>query len=580
MTGGKQGEELAAEVAVDVLTPAALRAEVTRLREENAALRRRDADMVAYLRAKIDQLLAVIGTVPLRAEELDDAELVAFDPINIIAGAFVQILESQRHTNEQLRAARDEITAIFNSVGAGIMVLDTNQKILSFNHRLKELFFPAAHRVTGQTCIDILCRASAPPEGCVYHKVLASGHVETTQAWPFDDRYFDVIGAPVKDKKGAVTQVITVYTEVTKRKQAEDALLLALDEAFAAQELIEAVLRSVREGLLVTDETGRILIANPALLEMFSEQRTRVVGLSLATLFPDSTLAERFAEALASGVPGEPFDVRLEGVAPRSLQVRLALLRTANDTVRGGVVTLHDVTRERAIEQMKSDFVSTAAHELRTPLTAILGFSELLLDTTEFSADQRREFTGMIHSKAEDLAGIIDELLDITRIESGREIDLSLEAVRIDELAVASVDFFRHSDNRHRFEVSLSQQPLLVYADPRRIGQVFDNLISNAVKYSPAGGSIHVTLGAEGSFCAIAISDEGIGMSAEQIERVFDKFYRADASNSAVPGTGLGMTIVRQLVERHGGTIQVSSLPGHGTTIRFTLPLCTEGKDT
>ncbi|MBE0503730.1 MAG: PAS domain-containing protein [Desulfuromonadales bacterium] len=556
-----------------------LRAEVERLRAENATLRQRDNDLVHYLRGKIDQLLGVVGTLPLRAEELDEDGIIAFDPIGIISDSFVQVLHTLQETNDHLRLARDEIAATYNAVGAGIVVLDRKQRILSFNRRLKEIFFPGKKGIIGHTCVSLMCREKTPASGCVFAKVMASGQREATQEWAFNQHYFDVVGMPVKDRQGKVQQVVIVYHEVTERKQGEEELCRALNQAVEAQQNIAAIVSSVYEGMLVTDPAGTLLLANPAALGMLPLPAEKVVGLTLQQLFSDSELAMRWQQAVQQNNAGEPFDYHLQGRegGSRCYQVRMALLHAADGTVRGGVLTLRDVTVERELEKMKSEFVSTAAHELRTPLTSILGFAELLQDSKTFSLQERSEFAALIHDKAEKLSELIDELLDISRIEAGQVIPLARQAVALGPLVETSLNFFRYSSPRHQFKLLMPAAPLTVYADPRRIGQVLDNLLSNAVKYSPEGGSISVQLDAATEHCTISVSDEGIGMSSEQIERIFDKFYRVDASTTAVQGVGLGMTIVRDLIESHGSEITVKSAPGQGTTISFTLPFLPEG---
>lgn len=553
-----------------------LHEEVVRLRRENAMLRQRDTELVNYLRHKVDQLLAVIGTLPLHSEELDDASLIAFDPIGIVAETFSQILETQRQTSDRLGLARDEISAIFNSVGAGIVVLDRERHILSCNDRLKEQFFSGRRRVIGQDCVSILCRAKSPPPACVFNKVLASAERASSRDWAFGERFFDVVGAPVKDRRGQVQQVVIVYHEVTDRKLAEQELCLALEQAWEAREHTDAIVRAVNEGMLVADCNGILLLANPAAAQMLGRDASALVGKHLRDILPGAALADLMAQACVSGEPGEPFDLTFaEAKASRSrcYQARLALLHTSDGAIRGGIVTLRDVTREREVERMKSNFVSTAAHELRTPLASILGFSELLLDPQAFSAGEVGEFVSLIHGKAEKLSELIDELLDISRIEAGIDMPLQREAVPLGPLAEASVDFFRHSAPQHHFELVLPPLPPVVYADPRRIAQVFDNLLSNAVKYSPGGGTVTVQLQADEKRCTVAIRDQGIGMSDEEVARIFDKFYRVDVTNTAVPGVGLGMTIVKQLIDSHDGEISVASVPGQGTTISFSLPV-------
>ncbi|PLY04478.1 MAG: histidine kinase, partial [Desulfuromonas sp.] len=241
---------------------------------------------------------------------------------------------------------------------------------------------------------------------------------------------------------------------------------------------------------------------------------------------------------------------------------------------RGGVVTfLHEVTREREIEKLKSEFVSTAAHELRTPLSTILGFSELILNERDLPAEDLREYVGIIHQKAEGLALIVSDLLDISRIEAGDSLPLEPEQCDLKELCEDALLGFKVYGDKYTFELSLPETEISVKADRFAIAQVLENILSNAVKYSPEGSVITLEVDAQKEEAQICVADQGMGMFPEQVERVYDKFYRADASNTAIPGTGLGMTIVKHIVDAHGGKVWIDSAPQQGTRVYFTLPL-------
>jgi len=229
----------------------------------------------------------------------------------------------------------------------------------------------------------------------------------------------------------------------------------------------------------------------------------------------------------------------------------------------------------RQTDRMKNEFISTAAHELRTPLTSVVGYAELLLhpETVGGLAEtQRREFLQEIYEKAGALAKIVDDLLDISRIEAGHAVPLQKEPCDLGELVRREVAHLQLQAPGHRIELLLPAGGAPVVVDRHKLVQVLENLVGNAVKFSPAGGVIRVSVDAAAGSCQVAVADEGIGMTPEQVARVFDKFYRADASNTATGGLGLGMSIVRQIVETHGGRIWVESEPGKGTTVRFSVP--------
>jgi len=231
----------------------------------------------------------------------------------------------------------------------------------------------------------------------------------------------------------------------------------------------------------------------------------------------------------------------------------------------------------KEIDRIRNEFISSAAHELNTPVCAIMGYAELLLDRTmddRFDDEQKREFLGEIYERGETLSRFIEDLLDISRIESGQHLVLDRQPTNLPAFLDQQAAYFGTRYLQHHFRLEIPDtptQPELSF-DRRRLRQVLDNLVSNAVKYSPPKTRI-VLQGREidGGW-EIQVADQGIGMTEEQSARVFDKFYRADSSDSAISGLGLGMSIARQIIEAHDGSIRVDSTPGQGTTVSVFLP--------
>jgi PAS domain S-box-containing protein len=238
-------------------------------------------------------------------------------------------------------------------------------------------------------------------------------------------------------------------------------------------------------------------------------------------------------------------------------------------------VTLRKKAEEllRESDRMKTEFISTAAHELRTPLTSILGFSQILLSPENISAAEQKEFIRYIHQQAKALTGMVADLLDIARIESGQGLTLRKECCSAGELVTQLASFMQSGDQRSRYELAITSETAPLLVDKAKMAEVFENLLSNAVKYSPPGSPIRIAGEIAGESYRFSVVDRGIGMTPEQVARVFDKFYRADASDTAIGGLGLGMSIVRNIVEAHGGNIWVESEPGRGTTVQFLIPL-------
>lgn len=352
-------------------------------------------------------------------------------------------------------------------------------------------------------------------------------------------------------------------------------LKAALHDSRQDRRRIDAILRSVTDGLVVIDQRGYVLLMNERAREMFSLVGQAVEGRSLELLLRQSVLLPRILQALAgeAGTRAVDFEYEDERQGLRILQARVSFIRARGTEPEGILILFQDVTESRNVDRMKSEFISTVAHEFRTPLATVLGFSELLLSRDDFDEVQRREFLTYIHQKADNLSAIVDDLLDISRIESGRGLELHREIVAPQESFDAVI---RDARLQHpAFVIEAQLQPAVpgLWIDRRKCAQVMENLLSNAVKYSAGQRRVHIQGQVSDGAYEVQVRDWGIGMTPEQSARVFEKFYRADASNVAVSGTGLGMSIVKHIVEAHGGRIWLESAPGAGTCVHFTLPL-------
>jgi signal transduction histidine kinase len=265
--------------------------------------------------------------------------------------------------------------------------------------------------------------------------------------------------------------------------------------------------------------------------------------------------------------------IELAGADKRVLQVGL---RLSNAETVSQILYFRDITHETEVDRLKSEFLSTAAHELRTPMASIYGFTELLL-SQEFDAVDRADFLSTIFRQSELMISIINELLDLERIEARGSKDFSISDVDVCELLCEVCAGFKPPQGRLSPQEPPANGPLQVRADRKKLTQAVSNVISNAYKYSPDGGAVDVDLATLPgnddlpSRIGIRITDHGIGMTPEQLARVCERFYRADASGK-IPGTGLGMSIVKEIVELHGGDLELTSKVGAGTTVTLWLP--------
>jgi len=239
------------------------------------------------------------------------------------------------------------------------------------------------------------------------------------------------------------------------------------------------------------------------------------------------------------------------------------------------VLVLHDVTEIRNLERVRTDFVANASHELKTPITAIRGFSETVVDDPDIDRDTLRRFMERIHSQSIRLSQLVSDLMTISRLESDQGND-DFGLVNFSDIvnrAVRSAESAAHGKHQH-LSAELSGTKLEVLGDRQNLSQLADNLIDNAIKYTPEEGRIIVRLFRKGSEAVLEVEDSGIGISPQYLERVFERFYRVDKARSqSLGGTGLGLSIVRNIAEKHSGTVSVASQSGAGSTFSFKIPL-------
>jgi signal transduction histidine kinase/DNA-binding response OmpR family regulator len=255
----------------------------------------------------------------------------------------------------------------------------------------------------------------------------------------------------------------------------------------------------------------------------------------------------------------------------RTLAVTAARME-GSEGEAGIVWTVRDVSERARLEQLKSEFVATASHELRSPLTSIKGFIELLANSKGLD-ERQREFVDIVHVSTNRLVDLVNDLLDVARVEAGR-IEIHRRPIDLPEIVteVAALLRPRIDDKHQRLEIDMPADTPRALADPSRVRQILTNLLTNAHLYTGEGGLLRVALRANGKTVALEVTDNGRGMSDEELEHVFDRFYRGGDGSTKAPGTGLGLAIVRSLVDLHHGTIDVTSSPGEGTSFVVHLP--------
>ncbi|NLW47470.1 MAG: PAS domain-containing protein [Firmicutes bacterium] len=377
------------------------------------------------------------------------------------------------------------------------------------------------------------------------------------------------MGTPFKNR---IVRREDIYGQIAKGlEKLERTHTSHLSTLHGRMEEIQAILASMSEGVVATDITGRVSLINPMAAELFSlTPGDDGVGEFPYKIFPDSELGDVFHQVY---VKGFPIEKEIKWSNPeRVLNLRLAPIRDEVDEIRGVVAVIGDVTKLRRLETMRQDFVANVSHELKTPLTSIKGFVETLLDGDLQDREITRKFMTIIFHEAERLNNIIRDLLDISKIESGRT-ELGRKEV---ELIPLIDNIILSVDNRvkeKQLELKRDIQAQVVMGDENLLKEVFINLIDNSVKYTPSGGTIIIGSLRGEEETMIYVKDNGFGIPAENLSRIFERFYRVDKGRSReMGGTGLGLSIVKHIVERHGGKVSVVSEPGEGSEFRVIIP--------
>ncbi len=343
----------------------------------------------------------------------------------------------------------------------------------------------------------------------------------------------------------------------------------------------EAIIYSINDAVIVTDVNDRLLVANEPAGVIFGFNAEKSVLKLLNELVEDSEIVRLIKKSRQGKIRNIRRELQFEN--EENLMIYDCIVSCIFDEenkICGAVSVLHDITREKEISQMKNEFVSHVSHELKTPLASITAYAEMLADGEAADEKTRKEFYAIIQNQAQRLNRLIEDILNVSRIESGL-IKVSKEPLSATLLVRDAVQMIKSYASEKNIQVKEDTAIVFdqVLADKDMISQVIINLLSNAVKYTPKDGKITVNCEVDeaGQVIRIRVADTGVGIPAEDIEKVFDKFYRVKANNKCAKGTGLGLNLVKQIVEKiHDGRVFVTSEVGKGSCFGFELPLTAE----
>lgn len=394
--------------------------------------------------------------------------------------------------------------------------------------------------------------------------------------------------SPVFDAQGNIEKYVSIRTDITDYKRALDENELAKSLVATTAVLLErtaqrdAIIDLIPDGFVAFDAAQRVDYLNPVFTRMSGITLAQAVGLDesgFAALlghrcaadrrFPGFDVLRRFETAPS---PDERNLIELTVGGKRMLELTL---RTSGTAGVSQMLYCRDVTSEIEVESLKNEFLTTAAHELRTPMVSIYGFAELLLNR-DLDEDSRQNGLEIMFKQSKVMVSILNDLLDLARIDQRRGRNFAFEPIDVMSLVHSTAADFPLPAGRAAPRLLPPTSPCCVLVDPRQTHQALSNVLANAYKYSPTGGDVEISIRtctgtADAPLMGICVTDQGIGMEPEQSRRVFERFYRADTSGKAL-GTGLGMSIVHEIVTLHGGHVELNSQPGQGTSVTLWLP--------
>lgn len=510
---------------------------------------------------------------------------------------------------ERTPEAERWLAAIVESSDDAIISKTLDGIITSWNAAAESIFGYSADEVIGKPITILIPDELWFEETTILSRVRNGGHVdhyETTRLHK-DGRGIQVslTISPIRDAHGVICGVSKIVRDVTEHK-----LLLAREERSRAEALAERNFRELIENapdaILQVDARGRILIANHAAELIFGYTRDELMGMGVDSLVPQAARSHHAAHRASFAAAGvsRPMGMGLDLSARRKdgselpVEISLSPVKTESGVLMTAVI--RDVTErtraERQIDllkksylaelearhreaerlnQLKSEFMASVSHELRTPLHTIIGFAELLEEQGVGPLNEKQHrFVRHIQSDSEHLLSLINDVLDLSRIEAGGLVVMT-EALPLQRAVEEAVDGIRTQASSKQVGVRAENIPQIrVTADPLRLRQILYNLLGNGVKFTDPGGEVSVSAHEQDDMVQITVADTGLGIPAEECARIFDKFYQVGYTTAGVrQGTGLGLTISKQLVELQGGRIWVESEPGKGSRFHFTLPL-------
>ncbi|MFP5503344.1 MAG: ATP-binding protein, partial [Candidatus Sericytochromatia bacterium] len=500
--------------------------------------------------------------------------------------------------NEELAAQRTFIELVLNGLPASVGYMDLSGTIQLVNEQFAANYDKRPEDFVGLS-FTAAFPALATQMAAPLNKVLETGEAWKATGFPYDHpftgerTYRDFSIVPVADARGATVGLLSLSFDATERVLLEQEVARQTSELAREKAFVENLVRHVPTGIAFLDREEIVRWVNPTFASFVGRPEAAFVDQSYYDLFPQMARPNpRIRQVLESGLPHRVegleaampdggttyWDIVYVPVLSETGEIEGALLMTQEATLRVRHAQEQEARIEhlRQVDRLKDEFLSVLSHELRTPINAIMGFASILEDEVSgpLNGDQRR-FTHRILASSDVLLGLINDLLDLSRIQAGR---FSLDPARMEFRAVAEevVSTLAHLAEQKQQALTLELPPDLppLEADSQRVSQVLMNLIGNAIKFSREAGTVTVRARADGGFIRCEVADQGVGIAPDDLPKLFQRFTQLHTGlTRSAGGAGLGLSIVKSMVEAHGGEVGVESEPERGSTFWFTLPL-------
>ncbi|MEL3959308.1 cell wall metabolism sensor histidine kinase WalK [Caldifermentibacillus hisashii] len=361
-----------------------------------------------------------------------------------------------------------------------------------------------------------------------------------------------------------IGQLAITFNNLSKKLQDEQA------KTDSEKRKLSSILKFMTDGVISTDRKGRIILINEAAEQMLNVTRETVISENIIDVLE---LGDKYSlKDLTQEQNSVILDLSTNAV-PLIVRVNFSIIQKETGIMNGLIVVLHDITEQEKIERERREFVANVSHELRTPLTTMRSYLEALTDGAWMDKDIAPQFLKVTQNETERMIRLVNDLLVLSKMDS-KDYQLRKEWINFPKFLDHIIDRFEMAKEKNvHFSRDYLNEPILVEIDQDKITQVLDNIISNALKYSPSGGTITVKMVVFHDSLEVKISDQGVGIPKQNLHRIFDRFYRVDKARARhIGGTGLGLAIAKEMVEAHNGHIWATSIEGKGTTIHFTLP--------